>query len=357
MRILSRYFLASYLKLFVTILFATLLAIMVVEMLLSFEAIFGGPDGLRGAVKYLFLRLPSYYLRDVIPVTSFAAAYFCFGLPARAREVTAIKTGGISPHRLVAPILVAAAALSAGALVVNETLVLQAAREWRQLESPGEPVVFGRGSFWYHRGNAIYNFREADGDSHTLYGVRAFDLDDRGRLLRSIRAERVLVDGGRWRFLDATVRRFDPAHPEAAPRVERIGERLITVAEDRDLERLEAGIRNLSLPDLRDYIRSQAREGWDTSRQRAELHKRLAEPFAVLLFALLAVPLGLAVEHTRSLATSALHGVGLVGLFYAARSTATMFATGGVVPAGLSAWLVIAAFGGLGAWRMLRVPR
>ncbi len=98
MRILSRYFLASYLTLFVSILVSATLAIMVIEMMLNFDDILDHQKGVKGVATYLFLRVPAYYLRDLLPVSSFAAVFFALGLPARAHEITAIKTGGISPR-------------------------------------------------------------------------------------------------------------------------------------------------------------------------------------------------------------------------------------------------------------------
>ena len=79
-------------------------AIVIVDTLLNFDDIVEEYEGARGIATYLFLRLPSYYLRDLIPITGFAAAFFCMGLPARRKEITALKAGGISPQRAAAPL-------------------------------------------------------------------------------------------------------------------------------------------------------------------------------------------------------------------------------------------------------------
>ena len=345
MRILSRYFLASYLNFFVAILFASMAAVTIVEILLNFDDILARQDGPRGVLTYLFLRIPSYYLRDLLPVTSFAAGFFCLGLPARAHEITAIKTGGISPRRTALPILAAAAVLSGVALAVNESIVLTASRQWNALRSPGEQISFRQGSFWYHRGDAIYNVEEADRESRTLHGVSVFELSDQGRLLVSTRARTVEIgEDQRWKFVDATTRRFDPMDPEAPPQTETLPEHYRDFAVDRDLMLLEASARTLSLWNLMEYIAAREDGGRDSGRFRDLLHTRLAEPFTVLLFALLAVPLGLAVERTHSLAASALSGVILIAIFYAARTTMGMFAAGGFVGSpGSANWEAIAA--------------
>ena len=358
MRILSRYFLVNYLSLFVAILASSIVAIVVIEMMLNFEDILEHHEGLGGIASYLFLRIPSYYLRDLLPVSSFAAVLFGLGLPARAHEITAIKSGGIPPQRAVLPLLAGAAVLSAVTLVVNESLVLEASRAWNRRKNPGGEITFRRGSFWYHRGNAIYNVREADKESGTLYGVSVFELSAEGRLIKSIRADRVDVgDDSRWLFHDAVSRAFDPDQPAAPPDTRHLREWYRDVAAEKDLAMLEASAQTLSLPNLRDYIASRARDGRDIVRYRALLHSRLAEPLAVLVFALLAVPLGLAVEHTRSLATSALYGIVLISGFYVTRTTGEMFAASGFASATLSPWLNLTFFTGYGTWALLRMPR
>ena len=73
MRIISRYFLTSYLKWFALILFSSIAAIAVIEIMLHFESVLEHRDGPMGFATYLLLRLPSYYFRDLVPVACVAA--------------------------------------------------------------------------------------------------------------------------------------------------------------------------------------------------------------------------------------------------------------------------------------------
>jgi LPS export ABC transporter permease LptG len=357
-RILSRHFLASYLSLYFTILFASMIAIAIVELLLNLDRIMDDHAGFAGLANYFFLRLPAYYFRDLIPVSSFAATFFCIGLAARSREVTAAKAGGISPQRMVVPILAAATVISLLALILGETVVLSATREWNRRETGGEEITFRRGSFWYHRGDTIYNVHEADPKSNILHGVRVFETSPRGRLHQSIRAEIVDVDENhRWHLRDATVRTFDLARPSAPPKVEIRRETILPMAAKRDLELLGARARTLSLLELEEYIRARSSEGRDTARFREMLHTRLSDPLTVLVFALIAIPLGFGVEQSRSLAAAAVVGIVILGVFYTVRTTAAIAAARGLAPGSLGPWLVLAAFAGFGAVRFTRVPR
>jgi len=354
-RIISRYFLASYLRLFCTILLGSLVAIAIVEMLLKFDDVVESRTP-AGIVAYFLLRIPSEYLRDTLPVASFAAAFLCIGGPARAREITALKAGGVSPRRIVVPVVLASLLLSLLALGVNETLVLSAERSLTDLAQPDDGITFRRGSFWYHRGNVVYNIRDADRDTHTLHGVNVFRLNAQGRLLESLHADHVKVEDGAWVLSDAMRRSFDPARPEAAPGVDRVSEKALDLGNTRDLALLDAGIERLSIAELREYIAVRTTDGRDPIDARGRLHRRLADPLTVTLFAWLALPLGFGVERTKSLAVSGLIGIVWVCVYYTMRTAASLFASASVAPAAFAPWLLLAAFAGFGAWRLARAP-
>ena len=358
MRILSRHFLASYLKLFAVILFSSTIAITVIEMMLNFESVLEHRNGRMGIATYLLLRIPSYYFRDLMPIACFAAVFCCIGLPARSHQITAIKSGGISPPRTVIPLLCAAAALSGFTLLFNESVVLQASRAWSKEQHPGGEVTFRQGSFWYHRGNAIYSVQESDREARVLHGVSVYELSPRGRLLQIVRAERVEVEDGRhWRFLDTTSRTFDPGRPAEPPRIEQFSEWNRDVTAESDLVMLEASAQMLSLPKLAAYIDTQARAGRNTTRYLALYRTRLSGPLTVLLFALLAVPLGFAVGQSRSFAASALSGTIILATYFTARSAAEILAGRGLPWAAASPWVILATFTCYGVWQLHRVPR
>jgi len=357
-RILSRYFLKSYLKWFALILFSSIIAISVIEIMLHFESVLEHRNGPMGFATYLLLRIPSYYFRDLIPVACFAAAFCSLGLPARAHEIIAIKSGGISPARTAVSLLCAAAALSGVTLLLNESVVLQASRAWSSAQHPGGEVTFRQGSFWYQRGNAIYSVQEADREARILRGVSVYELSPRGRLVQILRAERVEVEDDRhWRFLDTTARTFDPEQPATPPQIERIGDWNRDVSTESDLMMLEASARTLSISRLSAYIDAQVRAGRNATRYVALYHSRLSEPLTVLLFALLAVPLGLAVGPSRSLPAAALTGIATLAIYYTVRTTVEILGDKGFASVVAAPWVILAVFSGYGIWQLCRVPR
>jgi lipopolysaccharide export system permease protein len=357
-RILSRHFTASYLGLFALTLTTSLLLMTVTEMLVNFDEIVEHREAAGGALQYLLLRVPALYLRDLIPAASFIAAFLCLGLAARAREITAVKTGGIAPQRVAAPVLLAAAGLALTTLFVNETLLVGATREFNRFEYDGEPIVYSQGSFWYHRDGAFYNVREANTGDKTLHGVRVYRLDRRGRLIETLRADEVQVEpDGSWRVNGGVKRRFDPEAPGEPQPPERADGETLEATSQSDLALLDAGEDGLSLRQLLDAVARRRRDGTDTLRFEALLHQRAAEPAVVLVFAFLAAPLGLGVERSRSMAVAALQGIAIVAVFRAAWHVASLLAPNGFRLGIAAPWLVLSAFAGLGVWLFARSPR
>jgi lipopolysaccharide export LptBFGC system permease protein LptF len=356
-RILSRHALASYARLFLAVLVASLFALAIIEMLVNFDRIVERESGLRGIGTYLLLRIPSYYLPDLIPLASFAAAFLALGLPARRHEVTAMKAGGISPLRPALAILAGAAVLSAGALLAGETLIRACAREWIR-PGPAAGVARSSGAAWYRRGDTVYRVGAVPGDARSLRDVLVVRLSPEGRPLESTRAEAAeLADGEHWRLIGATRRRFDPSRPDAPP-ITRVGvaDRL-ELAAAGPVTAPEVAARALSLAQLRQAIEDRRSQGRDATAERAALHGRLVQALAVLPLTLLAIPLGLAVERTRSLEVGALHGLAVIATFHGLRTIAAALASAGWTGAVWGPWIGLALLSGYGAWQLVRAPR
>jgi lipopolysaccharide export system permease protein len=356
-RILSRHLLASYAKLFVAILFGALIALSIIEMLVNFDRIVERESGVRGVATYLLLRIPSYYLPDVIPLASFASAFLAIGLSARGREVTAMKAAGVSPLRCALPILAGAGLLSAGALVADETLVLACTRAWhRSAGDAGGELPEGPG--WHRRGDTVYRVGATDPETSSLRDVAVFRLSPAGRLIESVHAEVAHVaEPDHWQLIGAILRRFDPDRPDAPPITDRARETTLDITAASDPARAEATAGTLSLGELGRRIDARSSRGRDATPQRALLHARLARPLAVLPLTLLAIPLGLAVERSRSLEVGALHGLAVIGAFTGFRTVASVLASGGWAGAAFGPWIGLALLTGYGAWQLVRAPR
>ncbi len=361
MRILSRYLLARYLVLFSVILIVLVLAVLVGDMLLDMGDLLDQRSrvGLVAAIASFGLRTPARYLPILVPIASFAAAFLCMGLAARAFEITAMKAGGISPLRAAAPLLGAALCLSGGSLVLNETVLVAAARAFDRLDRGSEQeIALQRGSYWVRAGQRIFSIEESDPSTKLLHGVSVYDLDDKGRLTRSLRASGARVEhGSTWLLQDVVVRNFSLSDPQATPSFEHLSELRIAGTDKSPQVLFDARASTLSLRDLADTSGRRLADNGQARRFRAILHERLSEPMLVFVLALLAVPLALRVEQTKTLAAPALQGALLLVALFFSRSLGATLAAEGVTPPAITPWAIIGAFLAAGALRLRTVAR
>jgi lipopolysaccharide export system permease protein len=356
MGVLPRYFLARFVVAFAAVLVVLVLAVGVVELLGDFDDVVGSSEGFAGALLFVALRIPSQWLPLLVPVAAFVAAFVALGTAARSLEFVAIKAGGVSPLRVLVPVVLAGVVVSGLGLAANETLGIRAHEAWRRHVGGEDQVEFRRGSFWYHKGRYVYNVRDADPQARQLREVAIFELDGDGQLVRSIQAARARIDGdGRWQLEDAVIRRFEPGAPDAPASFERVAHTELVLTEELAL--LEAGVEGLSIADLREYREERAPGDPEAIRAQALLHDRITEPLSAFAFVLLAIPLGLKVERTRSLAVPALQGVGALFAFWMLREYAVTLASQGVVDPTATPWLILAAFAAASAWLLARTPR
>lgn len=354
--VLSRYLLTRFVVTFCAVLAGLIGIVSVIELLANFGDVARSSTSFLDAVVFVALRIPHEHLPLLVPIASFAAAFLSIGTAARANEILGMKAGGVSPLRVLLPLLCAALGISAIALVVNETLAvraLEAAR--RRAGGEDSELTYRRGSFWYHKGRTIYNVRDADPGARLLRGVAIFELNERGRLLRSIQAAQATIGAdGRWQLADAVFRDFDPSDPTASPAYRHLAATEIELPAEKAL--FDAGVSDLSIRELREY-RDESPGDTESLRAEALLHERVSEPLTSFLFALLAIPLGLRAERTRSLALPALQGVALVFAYIMVREYGGTLAIEGVTSASATPWVILAAFTAFGVLALWRAPR
>lgn len=359
MWILWRYVSLRFVRSFLASTAILALSVIIVDMLLNLDEIIEAKEGLWGVIQVLFMRTASLYLPYLIPFATFIGVFLSLGVSARSREILAMKAGGISPLRAVVPIFLLSIAISAGALILNETVTVPASSSLEErVGAPSGDVELRSGTIWYHTGRFVYNLRDPDPDEQTVRDIRVFERDAAGRLVRLIRAKQARREGpGVWRFRDAIVRSFAPEVPDAPPSVQRSPDITLELAEERSPRLLREELAALPVWTLARHVASVRMSGDVAPAAEALLSARLSGPLLVILFALLAVPLALRVEQTQSVALPAVQAALILFIFLTAHEYVPRFAGLNSPSAAFAPWFVLMLFFAYGAWRLARSPR
>ena len=314
------------------------------------------------------LNLIPFVLYNMAPLCSLVAVLITFGSLSRTSELTAMKATGISLYRVVAPILVIAAMLSAGLFAFDEVYLPTANRRQESLLS----VIKGKPAQTYLRPDRKWMSGQAshDGEPTRIFYYQFFDPDKdvfanltvfefqpgTFAMTRRIFAssahwdehdERWILDAGWQRnFNGETISSFKTFDSATFPEVRE---------QPAYFKKEERPSQEMSYDELARYIRDLQQSGFDTTRLRVQLNRKLAYPLITLVMAIVAVPFALSAGKRGSMA-----GLGAaVGVAIAYYIIAGIFENLGDVnslPAVLAAWSPDLLFAMAGSYLLLRTP-
>src|SRR5262249_27655442 len=142
------------------------------------------------------------------PIGTLVASLICFGILTKYNEVTAFKAGGISVHRLAAPVLLISFVLSGLLFAFDHYYIPDANRRQERLraEIKKKPVAtyLRPDRQWvYGQGPRIYNYQALDAKQAVMSNVNVYEIDPRNfRVVHHISAQRAHWEPrvGTWVF-------------------------------------------------------------------------------------------------------------------------------------------------------------
>ncbi len=365
--ILDEYVMGSFLRNFALV----LLSITVLFLIFTFFELIGDIVRYRTplvTVGDYLLNLIPFVLYNMTPLCSLVAVLITFGALSRASELTAMKASGVSLYRVVAPILVIAAILASSLFAFDELYLPHANRRQEALlsEIKGKPAqTFLRPDRKWISGQTtgsadptrIFYYQFFDSDKDVFANLTVFEFQPGTfALTRRIFAASahwdpqtsrwVLADGWDRTFQAETVSSFSTFSVATFPEIRE---------QPAYFKKEERPSQEMSYDELTGYISDLQQSGFDTTRLRVQLNRKLAYPLVTLVMAIVAVPFALSTGKRGNIA-----GLGTaIGVAIAYYVVANIFENLGDVnslPAMLAAWSPDLLFAMLGSYLLLRTP-
>lgn len=314
------------------------------------------------------LNLIPFVIYNMTPLCSLVAVLITFGTLSRSSELTAMKATGVSLYRIVAPILVIAATLSLALFAFDELYLPAANRRQEALLSAikGKPAqTFLRPDRKWISGQTnnggepkrIFYYQFFDPDRDVFANLTVFEFQPKSFAL----TRRLFAASARWNpatknwtlsdgwdrtFSGETVATYSTFGNASFPEIHE---------EPAYFKKQERPSQEMSYDELRRYIGDLQQSGFDTTRLRVQLNRKLAYPLVTLVMAILAVPFALSTGKRGNIA-----GFGAaVGVAIAYWVVAGIFENLGDVnslPAALAAWSPDLLFAMTGSYLLLRTP-
>ena len=182
MNILDRYLLREYLRaFFVGLIF--FIALVVVVRLLDYDLKkFEDDISYATAVKIVLFQAPRRIM-EMVPIAGFVAVFFTLGRMVRNSEFTAMKAGGVSVYRLLAPILIVTLIICGLFAVFYNRIASPAYHQAHLLQNKVKPQR-GRNVVFKGKNNRIFYSQRIDLEDNEINQLTIYEYDTENRLDR-----------------------------------------------------------------------------------------------------------------------------------------------------------------------------
>ncbi len=293
----------------------------------------------------LLLYLIPYMLSFTVPMACLISMVLAFGRLSADFELIAMRASGVAPMRLVFPVLITGALFSILLLAINNRVVPTSHLAFRrQLKTIGikQPTAYLEAGTFI-KDFPPYTIFVYEIDKRQMHNVRIYEpqpnaptrtiIADRGefeRLPSKTGVQLVLHDG--------TVDEWDPKNPGSFYKVSFQTYTMTLRSDQDDPERMGRKLKELNFRELlqeTDRLRAQQ---IDTLPVTLELHGRIAESFAPLVFVMFGLVFGLRLHHQERL-TTYIWVLAIFVIYYLGTIGMNIVALKGWLPAWLAMWV------------------
>ena len=364
--ILDEYVLTEFLKMFAMVLsgFVVLMLVFTAFELIGDMIRNHIPTATLGA--YLLNLTPSM-VYQITPLAVLLAVLVTFSLLQRSSELVAMKATGISIYRLIIPVFVIAAIFACALFAFDQYYLPQANRKQEALRNvikgrpaqttlnPNEKWIFGQ----QHNGEPdhIFYYQFFDPDANAFANLSLFEFDSTSfGLTKRIYASRAAwnQETHQWSFENGWVRTMHGADQTGFEEFQHAT--FPDMREDPGYFKKEAlQSQEMNFAQLRNYITDLQQSGFDTMRLRVQLNRKLADPLAAVVMAVLAIPFALSMGRRGSL-TGVASAIGIAVCYWILLGLFGAMGGGNLLPAYVAAWTPDILFGLTGGYLLLRTP-
>ena len=357
MILLSRYLLKELLTFFLATLAAILIVYLCVEFLQKADDFIRAQATIVQVGKYFVYSVPSM-ATEAIPVAALIATLLSLGTLSRHNEIIAMRAGGLSFGRIMAPLLAGGVLMAALGFVNNEfimPLYSAKANTIRNVEigKKQRVVVFRQRRLWL-RGpdNSIVNIDLVSPDRDRMFDLNIYKLNPDFTVRERITAKSLAWENGAWRLHDSRKYVFsgDRVRVSSAD-----GEAYNVVDAPEDLGMVVKKSEEMNITELWDYVRKLRSSGYNAVRYEVDLQHKLAFPLSSLLMVMIAAPLSIHRVRSGGPGRSIAVAVVIAFAYWALMSVGMALGRSGALPPTAAAWLsniVVAAAAGTAIVRM-----
>jgi lipopolysaccharide export system permease protein len=287
-------------------------------------------------------------LSQMIPVATLLGALLSFGILSKSSEITAMKANGVSLYRISLPIIILSFAICITAFLLSEFITPYTNQKVKyiklvEIQKRERLGSFKQNQIWYRGKNGIYNFSMFDPQTNTLKGIRINLLDREMNLYERIDAKEAKWEDGRWVFRNLLITTFPK---DGFPLLEKISSMIVDLPEcPSDFMTVQKSTEEMDLVELNRFIKKTSSEGYDTTKDRTDMHGKIAFPLVSVILAILGISFSLRSERSGGIAQSIGTGIIIGFSYWIVFAFAISLGRSGTIPPVAAAWAANFIFG------------
>ncbi len=358
MKILPRYFLLEYFRIFFICLLSFFTIYLLIDFLGKIDNFIEAGVG-KGIMLSFFLYKSPYIIVQMTPVASLISAIILFCILKGNNEIMALRASGFSVFALSKPIITASMGIALGLFLFSEILVPYASSRsneiWAiEVEKRDPSRFYGENQIWYRGENAIYWIRHFNFKENKLESPILYFFDKTFQLIKRIEARQGAWKGGKWKLSDGILQELSS---DGSYSLKKFSEIYLDLPETPEtFKRSERKPEEMSFWQLQAYAKKVRQEGYDNTRYLVDMHVKVALPFVSLILVFAGIPIAIGMKRGGTpMAVSV--GMGICFAYLLVLGFSRSLGLSGTLPPFLSAWIATFIFLLLGIYLMMQVEK
>ncbi|MBI1819068.1 MAG: LPS export ABC transporter permease LptG [Nitrospirae bacterium] len=359
MTLINRYISKEFLKIFLLSSFTLVFLYFLIDFLGKLRIFLKFKAEPMAIFEHFLYLLPKFFY-DTTPMAILFSTLITFRMLAKNNEITALKSAGVSPYSLTAPVLGTACLIGLILLYANTDVIpigIKQAEFVRSvlIEKKSETSYFRQNKIWFRTDNhVLISVQMIDPDKKKFLGIGIYKLSDTFSLKEEIDARELSYENSNWYLLSGIQRIFSGEGKLQTVKFEKMKFDLDKTPED--FKQIGIDENRLKYNELRNYVRKLSAEGYPVTRYLVDLYGRVAFPVVNIIMAMIAISFGLNSDK-RSGGIS--RGIGIcmvIGFSYwLIYAMSISLGHNGMIPPVLSAWLANLLFMAIGGYLFLTI--
>jgi lipopolysaccharide export system permease protein len=358
MKVLSRYLLKEFFKLFALCEGIFIVLYLVIDFMekvnIAIET-----KAAKSSMLLHFLYETPLIVSNMIPPATLIAVVMLFSNMKKKNEITALKASGLNLFSLAKTMVGASLVTGALVFVLSETVVpyttSRSNRIWRvDVEKQNPNLFYGKDQIWYKGTNSIYWIKHYDSKKKLMEGLSLFFFDKHFRLVKKIDGRTGKWEKGFWRIENGIIQELGQGGDYGLKRFQTLDLRL-----PEGPGTFMTGTRKPEEMDywqLKRYAERVKAEGYDNSIYLVDMNVKVAFPLISAVLALIGIPISLRLGRGGT-PLAVCCGIAVCFLYVVVMGFSRSLGLSGTLPPLLAAWLANIVFLLIGVYLMIGLER